>query len=379
MSILYAMGMIISFSAALPAYVNSNFIGQFVDVRFVSLFFIIANLATLASILFFPGIIKNIGRRLTFKLLLFSYAASLFLFSTSSSAITALLGILLVSVFSNLAFIKLDLFIETFTTNADTGRIRSLYLTLCNLGWVLAPTFSSYLINAFGYSFVYWFSASVVIPTLILFLIFSGKFNKKIKYAKDNMMKVTIKMWKNKDLRGIFVVALILQLFYTTAVVYIPFYLHQTLGMSWESLGPIFSFMLVTFILFQIPAGILADKYIGEKEMLYTGLIILSISLVAIFYLNEPIAWIWAGVLFFSRIGAALIESMRESYFFKIVSAKDISMINLFRLTMPLAYILGPAIAILVTSFFPIEFIFIFSALLTLTGIIFVIPMKDSK
>ena len=379
LGLLYLIGLIISFSSALPAYVNSNFISQFTEVRFVSLFFVIANLVTLLFILSFPRTIKRFGNNNTLKLLLFLYSASLFFFAVANSTLTALLGIMFFTVFLNLTFIKLDLFIEVFTKNADTGKVRALYLTVCNLGWVIAPTVSGLLINHFGYSFVYWLSDSVVIPTLIFFLIMSPKLKAKIKYAEDGMKSSIKKIWKNKNLRAIFFVALILQFFYATAVVYIPLYLHQTLGMSWEVIGPIFSFMLIPFILFQIPAGFLADKYFGEKEMLYIGLSILTLALVGAFYLNQPIAWLWAGLLFFSRIGAALVEAMRESYFFKIVSAKDLSIINLFRLTGPLAYIIGPGIAILIASFLPIQYIFIFAALVTFSGLILIIPMKDSK
>ena len=378
LTILYLIGLIVSFSSALPAYVNSSFIGQFTDLSFVSLFFVIANLATLLFILAFPLTIKRFGNHNTFKLLLFLYSTSLFVFAVADSALTALIGIVFFIAFHNLTMIKLDLFIEVFTKNVDTGKIRALYLTVCNLGWALAPILSGYIIDSFGYNFVYWLSGSIIIPTLVFFLIISPRLKSKIKYAKEGMRKIIKKMWRNYNLRGVFFVALILQLFYTTGVVYIPLYLHQTLGMSWEILGPIFSFMLIPFILFQIPAGFLADKYFGEKEMLYIGLGILTISLVGIFYLNQPIAWLWAGLLFFSRIGAALVEAMRESYFFKLVNAKDLEMINLFRLTGPAAYIIGPGLAILITSFLPIHFIFLVSALLTFSGILLIWPMKDS-
>lgn len=377
--VFYIIGLIVSFSAALPAYVNSTFISQFAQLKFVSLFFIIANATSLLSILIFPKIIKRFGKYKTFIVLIFLYSLALFFFSAANSFLTALLGIVFFTAFLNLTLIKLDLFIEAFTKNTDTGRIRAIYLTICNLGWVVAPMTSAYLINNFSYSFVYWFSGSIIIPTLIMFLIFSSELKVKIKYVQDGMIKVAKKMWFDKNLRGIFFVALILQLFYTTAVVYVPVYLNQTLGMGWDDLGRIFSFMLIPFILFQIPAGFLADKYFGEKEMLYIGLFIVALALIGIFYLNQPVVWLWAALLFFSRIGAALVEAMRESYFFKIVNAKDLGMINLFRLTTPAAYILGPALAILITSFLPIQYIFIFSALITVSGMFLIWPIKDSK
>lgn len=377
--VFYFIGLIISFSAALPAYVNSNYISQFIELKFVGLFFIAANLIAFFLIWSFPRAIKKLGETKTLRLLLFFYSASLFFFSLANSALTALLGIIFFTAFLNLTLIKLDVFIEAFTSNASTGRVRGIYLTICNLGWVAAPAISAYLITSFGYNFVYWFSGLIVIPTLILFLAKSSDLVVKVKYKEDGMKDSLKKMWSNVNLRGIFFVALILQLFYAAAIVYVPTYLHQTLNMSWAVLGPVFSFMLLPFIIFQIPAGFLADRFFGEKEMLYLGLSIIALSLIVISYYSQPIAWAWAVILFVSRIGAALVEAMRESYFFKIVDAEDLAMISLFRLTKPAAYVIGPIFAMIIISFLPINFIFFFFAIIVLSGIILVWFMTDSQ
>ncbi len=377
--ILYIIGLMMAVAVALPAYVHSNFLSQFVSLRTVSFFFMAANAATFLMILAFPAIIKRLGNRPTFMILMFLFALSLFFFSNANSAIASLFSIVLFTISFNLVFIKLDLFIEKFTKNSDTGKVRALYFTFYNLGWVMAPSLSSKLIEAVGYNMVYWIAGMIIIPAFLIFILTNGHLKSKLKYEREPIAKTIKKMWQSGNLRGIFFIALILQLFYTTAVVYVPIYLHQTIGMSWETLGPIFSFMLLPFVLFEIPAGYIADKWLGEKEILIGGLVIMIISLVLFFFLGTATPLIWAGVLFFSRVGAALIEAMRESYFFKLVSAKDIGLINLFRLTGPIAYIIGPLIAIAVTSFLPIQYLFLFFALIASSGIIITLSLKDSR
>lgn len=377
--LLYIIGLMMALAVALPAYVHSNFLSQFVSLRNVSFFFIAANSATFLMILAFPAIIKRLGNRPTFMALMFLFAMSLFFFSTANSALSALAAIILFTISFNLIFIKLDLFIEKFTKNSDTGKVRAIYFTFYNLGWVVAPSLSSHLIDSLGYNMVYWIAGLIVLPAFIIFIAANGRLKSSLKYEREPFKKTLKKMWGNKDLRGIFLIALILQLFYTTAVVYVPVYLHQNIGMSWETLGPIFSFMLLPFVLFEIPAGYIADKWLGEKEILITGLFIVIIALVLFFSLGVATPLIWAIVLFFSRMGTALIEAMRESYFFKLVSAKDIGLINLFRLTGPIAYIIGPLIAIAVTSFFPIEYLFIFFALIVFSGVFVALSLKDSR
>lgn len=379
MLVLYLLGLLLAFSNALPTYVHSNFLGEIVSLQMVSLFFIIANSITFAFIIFFPKIIKKFNDHLIFKAILVLCALSLFSFSIADTAIKGLISISAFMVAFNLVFIKLDLFLEKFTDNNNTGRIRTIYFTFYNLGWVFAPSVSSFLIEKFSYSFVYWIAGLLIIPVLIIFAITEKRFDKKIKYTGDNIKKEIIRMLRCKNLRGIFIVALIIQLFFSTAVVYVPFYLHQNLGIGWEVLGPIFSIMLLPFVLFEIPAGILADKYFGEKEMLIIGLVILSLSLFFFYYIDVPTAWIWALVLFLSRTGAAILEAMRESYFFKLVDAENIDMINIFRITSPLAYIIGPGIAILILAFFPVQYLFLFMSIITILGIGVVLPIKDSR
>jgi len=197
--------------------------------------------------------------------------------------------------------------------------------------------------------------------------------------SKEKIGTVIKQTWTNKNLRGIFCIALILQLFYSTAVVYLPIYLYQNMGIGWESLGLMFSFMLLPFLIFEIPAGVIADKYIGEKEILFLGFFILALSLFLFFYLKTNAFWVWTAVLFLSRIGASLIEAMRETYFFKIVDAKDVGHINIFRTTAPLGYIIGPALAMVILAFLPLNYLFLIVCLIVFGGMGFVWSLKDTK
>ena len=140
-----------------------------------------------------------------------------------------------------------------------------------------------------------------------------------------------------------------------------------------------FSLILIPFVLVEIPAGIMADKKWGEKELMSVGFVILIISLILFFTTKSASPLIWGAILFFSRIGAALIESMRESRFFKIIDVEDVSHINFLRTSYPLGYIIGPLLASLILSFYEIQYLFLFLAVLFLYTFYFVYIIKDSK
>lgn len=136
--------------------------------------------------------------------------------------------------------------------------------------------------------------------------------------------------------------------------------------------------MLLPFLLFELPAGILSDKKIGEKEILVVGFVIMSVSTFIIPTLSAPIFWIWTVILFATRIGAALVEISSESYFFKHVKEEDTGLISLFRMTRPLSYVIAPLFALPVIYFFSYSTSFYFLALFVLLGLFF-IPKVDTK
>ena len=379
LKVLYFLGFLMAISSAIPAYIQSNFLKQFVSLQTLSLFFILANTGTVLAIILFPKLIKKLSNYYLTKVTLIIYAASLFGLTIASNSTAALINIILYTISSDLLWINMDILVESFSTNNSTGRTRTFYFTCINLGWIFSPLLASYFISIGEYTLTFFVSALLVIPVFIILFYQQKNLKDKVKYSKDKLSTVIKKMWHNKNLRGIFFVALLLNLFYSCAVVYIPIYLHDSLGMDWKVLGPIFSLMLVPFILIEIPAGIIADKYIGEKELLFTGFAIITFSLFLFYSITTPTIWLWAAVLFASRVGAALVESMRETYFFKIVDAKDVGYINIFRIAGPLGYVLGAGIAVIILFFLPLQYLFLILTIIMLSSFFFVFSLKDTK
>lgn len=379
LSVLYCLGLLLAVSSALPAYIQSNFLGEFVSVQTVSLFFVIANFLSVMAILLFPSLIKAITNYFATKLVLALYLASLLGLSLAASAGPALVSITLFTITSSLIWINMDVLIESFSNNKATGRIRTIYFTFINIGWILSPLLSSYLIEKGQYTLTFLVAAFMVVPFYLVLISQGKKLKDRVEYQKEDLPTTLKKMWDNKNLRGIFFIALLLSLFYSSVVIYIPIHLHRNLGMDWHSLGIAFSIMLIPFILIEIPAGIIADKYLGEKELLLTGFVILIVSLFLFYLIKTPNLWIWAFVLFLSRTGAALIEAMRETYFFKIVDVEEVGYINIFRATTPLGYVVGAGLAVVITNFFPLNYLFLFLAVVMLSSFWFIASIKDTK
>jgi uncharacterized membrane protein len=105
----------------------------------------------------------------------------------------------------------------------------------------------------------------------------------------------------------------------------------------------------------------------------------MAFSTAVIFFIASKSVLLWALILFCTRIGASLIEILRDSYFYKRIDCSDVDIINFFRSVRPAAYIIGLLIATPVVYFFEIRFIFPLISIGVLTGIFAAKNMASSR
>jgi MFS family permease len=222
------------------------------------------------------------------------------------------------------------------------------------------------------------------LPIYAIILIIALIGLRQVNHRFDGEVKVkelVKKVYARKNISRIYLVSFVLEFFYALAVIYTPIYLLD-IGMSWEKIGWIFTAMLIPFVILQYPMGLLADKKIGEKELIITSLIIVSISTLAIYFIGSASILIWSLVLFSTRIGAAILEIMRDSYFYKRIDGNDIDLINFFRTAQSAAYIVSAVVAFLIFKLFPggqpIKLIFLAVAAMVFLALYPAARLKDN-
>lgn len=166
---LYGLGLLLAVSAALPAYIQSNFLKQFVGLEIISLFFIVANSITVAAILFYPRFIEKFTNYFTTKIILVVHAASLLGFVLTNGPWSAFLVTILFTITTNLVWINMDVLIENFSSYKTVGQTRTIYFTFINLGWIISPLFSSYLISKGEYNLTFLVAAAMIVPFFLIF------------------------------------------------------------------------------------------------------------------------------------------------------------------------------------------------------------------
>jgi len=161
--------------------------------------------------------------------------------------------------------------------------------------------------------------------------------------------------------------------------VYIPIYLTKDIGLSWAEFGVVMFFGQLAYVVFEYPIGIIADRYIGEKEMMGFGFLILIISTSWIAFVTSTSILVWSIIMFVTRIGASLVEVTTESYFFKQTKSNDAQIISFFRITRPLAYVTGAILGSLALLYVPFNLLFIVFTILFVPAMFGTINIIDTK
>ncbi|MCX6751599.1 MAG: MFS transporter [Candidatus Nomurabacteria bacterium] len=377
--IIYLAGFLFSIPVALTSYINSSFLETYINTNYVGILYVFASIITVWSLLKMSKLVFHLGNRqttLVFSLIIF---LSLMALAFVHNIFVIIPAFILYFVSINFIIASLDIFIEDFSKNSSIGSLRGFYLTIINIAWVVSQMISGSIIDKSSFSGIYLFSAGFIILLIFIFILFLRDF-KDPKYKKISVLTTIKTFLDNRHISKAYLINLVVKFFYAWMVIYMPIYLHEYMGFAWDKIGIIFSIMLLPFIILDFPLGKLSDK-IGEKKMLIIGFIIIILSVLVIPFIDAPILWLWALVLFMTRVGAATIEVMSESYFFKVINKKECpDEISFFRNTLPVSYVIAPLLAVPILFLVPsFEYLFFVLGAVLLMGFFITLRLQDVK
>ncbi len=366
---------------AMTGYVQSSYLNKFLPLGYIGLFLSLVTIITIAISFIYPRLARRYS---TYRLMIITYflaIASNFIMSSETATWLILVAFIIRYLSLVFIFVNMDVLLENISDDGCTGVIRTKYLTAKNAAWLISPLIMGYLVGVNNnYQRIYYVGGLLMLPALFLLISKRRQFiDAKNRYRQQAAAMTVNQLLGNRDRRGIFLSSLALQFFYGLMSLYTPIYLHQTIGLSWATLSIVFTVMLLPFVLIQMPAGVLADRCLGEKEMLIIGNIIMIVAVTGIFFAKTTNPFIWGFLLFFSRIGAALAESMHETYFFKKVESRDMAVINLYRQNKPIGWLIASLAAFATLSFLPLTSIFLVLIAGLIIGLIPIFYIRDTR
>lgn len=378
-SAIYTANFLLAVHLFLVLYINSTYLATFVPESFVGFIYIAGSALGLSALLLASRILAHFGIIRTMSILVLLEFLAFIGLAFPGHPLIALALYLIHFPVGLLILYALDIFVETLTQDeSTTGNIRGIFLTATSIGIVISPIIAGFVLGDDQYWRIYLLSAITLIPFILIMRHWFKNFEDPV-YHPLKIRPLLTCLSGNENVLKIFKAHFIMRLFFVWMVIYTPIYLHQHVGFGWGEIGAIFTIMLLPYLLLELPAGKLADGVLGEKELLSIGFVITALAVAAMPFATAPLFALWAGILFMTRAGAALIEIMTETYFFRHVDKNDMNTISTFRMLRPISYILGSFLGVISLAFVDIQYMFLILAAILLLGLRYSLTLRDSK
>ncbi|MFA6407865.1 MAG: MFS transporter [Candidatus Paceibacterota bacterium] len=371
----------VAISSTLVSYTLLSYLSTFISGVNIGFAIAAGGVVAVVAFLFLPPLVMRYGPQQLALFVTFIEMVMLFAVAASPGTIASAILVILVLALQPVVYYQLDLLLEATVSNeGTTGRVRTFFLTGGNVGVLVAPLLIGALMaSGENYTIIFMSAAAVLMPLVVLFAMRrlpQGETPERFP-IRDTIRHIA----HDRDLAAVTIGHFILYLFYIWAPLYIPVYLHSVLGIPWSTLGWMFSVMLLPYVIIEYPAGWVADRILGDKEMMLAGFIIAGSALAAVSLLTATSTpFIILSVLVATRVGAALVESMTEGHFFRRVSEKDIVSVSVFRGVWPLTDALAPLIgsAILIFGNYQLFFV-VTGGFVLVTGVVSTLFIRDFR
>lgn len=370
-----------SIFSSLIALILLPYLSLFMPVAYIGVVIAVSAFGAIILFLFLPQIVERYGAQYIALVLAFIEMIVLLALAAAPGALTSILFMAVTIAIQPLLYYQFDLLLEATVADMNTvGRVRALFRTAWSTAALAAPLLlGALLANSDSYHRVFLAAAAMLVPIVVLFSL--RRFPKGPAPRFAHMRDTFAHILRDRDLAAVTFGNLLLYLFYVWMPLYTPFYLHNVLGISWSNLGWMFSVMLIPYMVVEYPAGWIADRFLGNKELMVTGFLIAGGATVALGLLSPTASLLMILIILLaSRIGAALVESMVDAHFFRRVSKRDINSISVFRSVWPLAYIVAPIVGslILFSGNYPLFFM-LTGTFIALAGALTALFIRDVR
>jgi len=367
-SIIYVAGFLYTLAIALTLYINSSFLASFVGEEKVGIVYGFGSIFSLVALLSAPGVFRIIKGRRFVAGVSFLISIVFLLLAHVSHAFSAVIFLVLLLALVELVVFALDEFLKIFSQNEKLGRIRGIYVSVCHIAVISVQLLFFLFLGTFTFKKIYSLAAIVAFCFSCLMLYWLKKVPEP-EYNQVNRLRFVGKFFKQKNLARAYVLNWLLQFFYVWMIIYTPLYLYTHLGFNLHQIGIILGFMLLPFLILPYALGKHGDKF-GERKTLMFGFLVAALCTILLFFLHSHSVVFWALALFGTRVGAATIEVMNDTYFFKHILPENEEYVSVYRTATPAAYIIAPLLASLILSTVPtFNYIFAILGSLMLCGV----------
>ncbi len=205
------------------------------------------------------------------------------------------------------------------TTLENLGKIQGYYYTVRNIGWVVGPLISSFVLYKYGLLNNFLMIGLLIFIGWLLFLYYQIKSYEENKPTTINLRTIRqniVDYFRNKELFKLYFIRGGLSFYWSVIYIFTPLYIILN-SLSPSFIGIYLGILAVPLIITEYLIAKRIDVTL-KKKLFLTGTIIISSSLILAFIFNN--VYLTLFFVLISVIGAAYLEPTCETYFFNNVN-----------------------------------------------------------
>ena len=222
--IIYLASFLYALHYALPLYVASTFMGEYVREETVGMIYA---LGSLISIVLFFNMSRILAAFGNYRVTLLSIVLEV-VYLLGLAIIQSPFFLIPIFIFNQIIlsvlYLNLNVFIEAYSTDGFTGSIRGMFLTILNIAILIAPFLAGMMFTDHEFRNIYFAAALILAPVFFL-IYFTFKGYQDPLYKHVPLWAAVREVSANKNIYGAFVASFLLNFFYTYD------YLHPTLSL----------------------------------------------------------------------------------------------------------------------------------------------------
>lgn len=377
----YLLAVIFSYHTLLVAYNTSSYLGAYVNPTAVGILHGASAFMAVGLFIIFPRLLSKFGNVIVGGFIMTLSVVLLLILALGSSPLVVIPALAALLAINPLIYLVIDVFSETLIgkSEGDTGKKRGLTLSLMSAAAVFAPLSMGYLMGATNdYTQLFLASAGVGLLFLALIVGVFRHFYDPV-YTTPALKPLLLAVRKNKNIATVIASHFLLQLFFAWIIIYVPLYLSSVMHLTWQEIGVVIASGLLAYVICEYPIGVIADKYLGEQEMMSIGFLILAVTTASLGIVGSLGVLGFMALMFVNRIGASLVEVTTESYFFKQIDGEDAGLMSIFRLLRPAANVAGAILGATLLAIFSFELFFIIGGFILTIGVFIPRFLVDTK
>jgi MFS family permease len=180
--VLLVFSFFFSAQVALTIYIDSSFLSETISKsvligdgsiwkdpdNLVGAIYTISSLFTILALMVVPTILRRIGNYRATLAAVILHMLGLLGLGLSDSAWLIIPMFIIANTLTSVLYFNLDIFLERYSKDEDTGKIRGMFMSFSSIAWLLPPLFAGYIVEAKGFQMVYLCAALLIFPIIIL-------------------------------------------------------------------------------------------------------------------------------------------------------------------------------------------------------------------